>query len=51
VASPRQIMIINQEGRVIMSNTATLIVGDVVSATPGFDMSPIGDFGWRITAL
>jgi hypothetical protein len=51
VASLRQIMIINQEGRVIMSNTATLIVGDVVSATPGFDMSPIGDFGWRITAL
>lgn len=46
--SPR--MIINNERRVIMSNVATLIVGDVVPSTSDFDMLPIDEFGWCVAS-
>lgn len=48
VASGAPRLVLDPDCRVIVSNSATQIVGDLVPTSSGFEVLPVGRFGWRV---
>ncbi|WP_375479766.1 GntR family transcriptional regulator [uncultured Jatrophihabitans sp.] len=44
----RETVVVNAEGRVVVSNSATYIVGDVLASTTGFQTQELPVLDWRV---
>ena len=44
----RETVVVNAEQRVVVSNSATHIVGDVIASTAGFEVQNLPTLGWQV---